>query len=62
MSGGITKGKNNDILSPLKLKKFIEVLSIKDKSSPIYFSGSELVEIFNQLGFEDTYDFEMGES
>ena len=51
--------KNNK-LPPLVIQKLASIIASSDSSSDLYMKGPELVDLFNNLGFPDTYTFVEG--
>lgn len=50
----------NRKLPPLVIQKLASIIASSDSSSDLYMKGPELVELFNILGFPDTYTFVEG--
>ena len=45
---------------PLAVKQIANVMAIQNPSAPNYLKGTELVNLFNALGYPDAYTFEDG--
>lgn len=51
---------DNRKLPPLVIQKLASIIASSDSSSDLYMKGPELVDLFNNLGFPDTYTFVEG--
>ena len=51
---------DNRKLPPLVIQKLASIIASSDSSSDLYMKGPDLVDLFNNLGFPDTYTFVEG--